>query len=191
MKDGRKLVGYVAWYSSYDDKESKVPHGFIDPNVWQGEEKKGLQLYIQLYLVSKKVLRSAFPGSDNGRMLIATRSDTLTLPIKQIARIRAVRMRYDGSDATIDGIIIGIRSRTILRALISEDPLATFDDNEGTAFVSFNRHIGRRKLAKISAALTRQSTGKGIPANPEKAWGQTSWRLERQRVVMIPYIRDG
>lgn len=63
MKDGRKLVGYVAWSSeatSYD-KEPKFPQSLIDPKTYP-EETKTLELYIKLYPVSKEVL-----GRDKSR----------------------------------------------------------------------------------------------------------------------------
>lgn len=192
MKDGHRLVGYVGWSRDYFkyDKEPKFPQSLIDPTAWVEESNPlELELYTKLYPVSKEVLRRAFPGGTNMRMVIASASDTLTLPIKQIASIRALRMKYDGIEATIDGMITDIRSRTIIRLLMNGKPFATLkNDDHGYVLVSFNRRIGRRKLVAISGALTRQSTGEGIPANPEKAWEQTFRRLQRQRVVVIQYI---
>jgi hypothetical protein len=193
MKDGRKLVGYVGW-SSEDfkyEKKPKFPQSMIDPAAWV-QEPKTFELYIKLYPVSKKVLRRAFPGDTMG-MVIATRSGTIKLPIKQIARISALRMRYDGIEATIDGLITYIHSRTMIRLLMSEEPFATLKNDDGYVLVSFNRQIGRRKLAAINAELTRLSTsaGAGILADFDKAWDQTTRRrLERQRVVVIQYITE-
>jgi hypothetical protein len=195
MIDGRTLAGYVAWSRDYFKyaKEAKFPQSLLDPTAWV-QETKALELYTRLYPVSKMVLRRAFPDGDgNMRMVIATASGTLRLPIKQIARIRALRMRYDGIEATTEGLITYIRSRTIIRLLMSGKPVATLMNDGGHVLVSFNRQIGRRKLAAFDAELNKLSTnaGAGILADFDKAWDQTVRRLERQRVVVILYIASG
>lgn len=187
MKDGRRLAGYVGW-SSEDGKKPKFPQSLIDPTTY-AEGTKTLELYTRLYPVSKKVLRRAFSGGIIMGMVIATPSGTLKLPIKQIATIRALRMKYDGIEATIDGMITDVRSRTIIRLLISGKPFATLkNDDYGYVLVSFNRQIGRRKLAAINAAEIRLRTNGR--ANSGKAWEQATRRLERQRVVAIEFITE-
>jgi hypothetical protein len=134
------------------------------------------------------------------RMVIATPSGTLELQLKQIAGIRALRMRYDGIDVTIDGLITYIHSRTIIRLLMSGKPFAALKNDDGHVLVSFNRQIGRRKLAAIDAALTRKlaaisaDRARLIASEGDsafnKAWEQTMRRLHRQRVVSIEYITE-
>jgi hypothetical protein len=191
MKDGRKLVGYVGWNSEgfKSNKTPKFPLSILDPTAWMGETKT-LSLYTKLYPVSKTVLRRAFPDGDpTMRMVIAPRSGTLTLAIKQIARMRALRMKYDGIEATIDGMITDIRSRWMIRLLIRGEPFASSkNDDYGYVLVSFNRKIGRRKLAAINAALSRISTGP--PHDFHEGWEVTTRRLERQRVVVIQFITE-
>ena len=121
------------------------------------------------------------------RMVIATATDTLRLPVKQISEIRASRMKYDGIEATIDGMITDIRSPTIIRLLINGKPFATRKNDDGYVLVSFNRSIGRRALAEIDAALIRASHRS---PDSDKAWEPTSRRLLRKRVVVISFISE-
>lgn len=185
MKDGRTLVGYVAWSRDFFvyDAEPRFPKSLIDSKAWRGDEKRTLELYTKIYAVPNRVSRRIFPG-EVLRLLIAVPSGTLTLPLKQIARIVALRMRYDGSDAT-DHLIDYIRSNTVRQLLISGKRFATFDDKDGSIFVSFNNRIDRRTLAALSAERNRANTQ--YTAELLQRWEQTRRRLERQKVVMIWY----
>ena len=132
-------------------------------------------------------------------MVISTASGKRTLPIKQISSIRALRMRYDGIEATIDGLIT-VQTRTMIRLLMSGQPFATFKNDDGHVLVSFNRQIGPRKLAAIDAALTKELAAIGAErakfmaaegdAAFNKAWDQVLRRLEGRRVVSIEYITE-
>lgn len=188
MKDGRKLVGYVGWSPDFFkyEKEPKFPQSLLDPTAWL-QETKTLELRTRLYPVSRTILRRAFPDGDGSmRMVIATGSGTLTLPTKQIVRIKALRMKYDGIDATIDGLITYIRSRAIIRLLMSGRPFATFMNFDGHVLVSFNRQVGRNKLASIDAVLTRLRTSD----SGANAWERARSRLYRRRVVLLDFVSE-
>lgn len=202
MKDGPKLVGYVGWSSEEFKDERKLifPQSMIDPTAWR-EETKTLDLYTRLYPVSKKVLRRAFPDGDSRmRMVIATSSDRLSLSIKQIARISALPMRYDGIATTIEGMITDVHSPNMIRLLMSGRPFATFKNDGGHVLVSFNSQIGRRQLAAIDAALTKKLVvidaertkliGSAGDAAFNKAWDQVMRRLQRRGVVSIEFITE-
>jgi hypothetical protein len=182
LKDGRELFGYVAWGDIGLKEGARFPQSLLDPHAFHDfERRKSLTLYTEVYPTAKRI-SDLYLGS---RYLVAVEAETKALAYQQIARIRALPMKYDGYGS--EGWP-PVYPEAAARMLALEKPHAISGDaNE--YYISYNRAIGEKELLQIKAETERWMR-KQIPAHASdevvtKQRAKRDRELARKRVVLF------
>ena len=158
MKDGRQLSGYLLFFPSSftsPNASARFPRMLLDPKAWDPESGKPpteIWLYKKVFPVSGTVLKHL----DGKKFLVSAKSERMKLKLSQIARIKAApRMKHNGYEGDYE---VPLHSGFAIRLLTSEKPHAVIHDNEiDGLWISYNAHIGKKELARISAQIPRES----------------------------------
>jgi len=179
MKDGRQLSGYLLWrsvlYRSPENANARFPRILLDPKAWDpadGKPPDEVWFYRKVFPVSVTLLKHL----DGKKFLVSTQSEFLKLKLSQIARIKAVpRMKHNGYEGDF---ALPLRSAFAIRLLTSEKPHAVIHDIDfDSLWISYNAHIGKKELAKISEQIRRES----LPQKQERMMR----RAKRRRIVFL------
>lgn len=179
MKDGRQLSGYLLWrsvmYGWLENADARFPRILLDPKAWDpqyGKPPDEVWFYTKVFPVSGPLLKHL----DGKKFLVSRQSEFLKLKLSQIVRIKAVpRMKHNGYEGDF---AVPIHSSFAIRLLTGEKPHAVIRDIDfDSVWISYNAHIGKKELARISEQIRRESS----PQKQERMMR----RANRRRVVFL------
>jgi hypothetical protein len=178
MKDGRQLSGYLLWrsvmYRSPENADAQFPRILLDPKAWDpadGKPPDEVWFYRRVFPVSGPLSKHLY-----GKFLVSMQSEFLKLKLSQIARIKAVPwMKHNGYEGDF---AVPLHSAFAIRLLTNEKPHAVIRDIDfDSVWISYNAHIGKKELARISEQIRRESS----PQKQERM----RRRAKRRRVVFL------